>query len=150
VPLDRRHRTLFAEGIISYIDSDIRLPQDARRLPDSPSPDDPIYVVTNPRITLGQSRKVAAVPSVAAAEALARKEGRRLTVVQFKLSDASRGPDRGPEVDVIVSSGTIVPEPRPKSFGPQWKYISHGFDAYHVYKRSDGQIVFRLQARAAD
>ncbi len=150
VRLDRQHRTLFAEGVTSYIDSDLKLPQDARRLPDSPGPDDPIYVVTTPHITFSQSPKVAAVPSVAAAEALAKKKGRRLTVAQFKLSDGSYGPDRAPAVDVIVSSGTVVPQPRSGSSAPQWKYISQGFDAYHVYRASDGRIVFRLQARVAD
>jgi hypothetical protein len=71
-------------------------------------------------------------------------------VAEFKLSEASYGPDRRPAVDLIISSGTIVPQPRTTSPRPQWKYVSHGFDAYHVYRKRDGQIVFRLQARAAD
>jgi hypothetical protein len=150
VRLGQQHRVLFAEGVTSYIDADLKLGQDARRLPDSLDPDDPIYVVTSPHIPLSQGPKVAPVPSVAAAEALAKRKGRRVVVAEFKLSDASFGPDRAPEVDIIVSSGTVVPQPRSGSSGPRWKYISQGFDAYHVYRRSDGRIVFRLQARAAD
>ncbi len=150
VPPKRQHRALFAAGVSSYIDADLKLPEDARRLPDAPDPDDPVYVVTSPHIPLVQGLKVAAVPSVAAAEALARKKGRRVVVAEFKLSEASYGPDRGPAVDVIISSGTIVPQPRTTCPRPQWKYVSHGFDAYHVYRKRDGQIVFRLEARAAD
>lgn len=150
VRLGRQHRALFVEGVTSYIDADLKLPQDARRLPNSPNPDDPIFVVTNPHVTLSQGPRLATVPSVAAAEALARKKGRRVAVAEFKLTGASSGPDRGPAIDIIVSAGTVVPQPRARSSGPQWKYVSQGFDAYHVYRRSDGRIVFRLQARAAD
>jgi hypothetical protein len=147
---DRQHRALFAEGVTSYIDADFKLREDARRLPDAPNPDDPIYVVTSPHVPLIQGLKVAAIPSVAAAEALARRKGRRVVVVAFKLSEASYGPDRSPAVDVIISSGTVVPQPRTTSSRPQWKYVSHGFDAYHVYRSPDGQVVFRLEDRVAD
>jgi len=149
-PRDRQHRALFAAGVTSFIDADLKLPADARRLPDSPNPDDPVYVVTHPHVALSQGLKVAAVSSIAAAETLAESKGRRIAVTEFKLGEASYGPDRGPAVDVIVSSGTIVPQPRTKSARPQWKYVSHGFDAYHVYRKSDGRIVFQLRARAAD
>lgn len=135
---------------LSTIDANLKLPADARRLPDTPNPDDPVYVVTRPRVALSQGRKVAAVSSIAAAEALAESKGRRIAVTEFTLGEASSGPDRGPEVDLIVSSGTIVPQPRAKSARPQWKYVSHGFDAYHVYRKSDGRIVFQLRARVAD
>jgi hypothetical protein len=150
VPPDRQHRALFAAGVTSYIDADLKLPDDSRHLPDALSPDDPVYVVTSPHIPLIQGLKVAAVPSVAAAEALARRKGRRVVVAEFKLTEAFYGPERGPAVDVIISSGTVVPQPRTTSPRPQWKYVSHGFDAYHVYRKRDGQIVFQLQARAAD
>ena len=150
VPRDRQHRALFAASVTSFIDADLKLPAEARRLPDTPNPDDPIYVVTHPHVAVSQGLKVAAVSSIAAAEALAGSKGRRLAVTEFKLGEASCGPDRSPAVDVIVSSGTIVPQPRAKSARPAWKYVSHGFDAYHVYRKSDGQIVFQLRARAAD
>ena len=150
VPRDRQHRALFAAGVTSFIDADFKLSADARRLPETPDPDDPVYVVTHPHVALGQRLKVAAVSSITAAEALAGSKGRRIAVTEFKLGEASYGRDRGPAVDVIVSSGTIVPQPRTNSARPQWKYVSHGFDAYHVYRKSDGRIVFQLQARAAD
>ncbi len=149
-PRDRQHRALFAASVTSFIDADLKLSADARRLPDTPNPDDPVYVVTHPRVALGQGLKVAPVSSIAAAEALAESKGRRIAVTEFKLGEASYGPDQGPAVDVIVSSGTIVPQPRTQSTRPRWKYVSNGFDAYHVYRKSDGRIVFQLQARAAD
>lgn len=145
-----QHRALFADGVASYIKADLRLPGEARGLPDPPNPDDPIYVVTDPRIPVVQGVKVVAVSSVAAAEALAKSKGRRLAVAEFKLSEASYGADRAPAVDVIISSGAIVPQPRTTSGRIQWKYVSHGFGAYHVYRTRDGHIVFRLEARAAD
>jgi len=150
VPPDRRHRALFAEGVTSFIDADLKSPADARRLPDRPTGDDPLYVVTSPHVPLVQGLNVSTARSVAAAEALARTKGRRVAVAEFRLSQASYGADRVPAVDVVISSGTVVPQPRTRSSRPRWKYVSHGFEAYHVYRGRNGQIVFQLQGRAAD
>jgi hypothetical protein len=144
------HRALFAAAVAAYIRTNLsRSPEDSE-LPDPLDPRDPVFVVTNPRVPVAIQGKIATLRDLASAESLARKNGRRLAVAEFKLGEASQQPDGKPAVDIIIASGRVVPQPPTPAGVIRWKYVSEGFDAYHVYREGDGPLVFRLEARAAN
>ena len=143
------HRSLFAEAVRAYLLTNLNRPAESRDLPDPVHPGDPIYVVASVTVPLAFGDRISVLPNLAAAESIAKEKGRSVVVTEFELTQASRHSDGHAAVEVIVSSGRVVQQPPAANGQVQWRYVSDGFAAFHIYRREGRKLVFRLEARAA-